>query len=141
MLADTHGFTPDMPPPPLDALLDEGFTILRSVAPEATVRRAATDLSRHFEATPFCQGGFYGGRTKRFGRLLSRSDVVADLVLNPEILGLAERTLLPWCDTLQLNLSQAIEIYPGAPQQFPHRDQKRGYNEKGRIFASRLAHP
>ncbi|MFD0945069.1 phytanoyl-CoA dioxygenase family protein [Sphingomonas canadensis] len=106
-----------------DALGAKGFAILRGAASGATIARVASDLSPHFEATPFCQGGFYGTRTKRFGRLLSRSDAVAELVLQREVLALAERVLSPWCDTIQLNLGQAIEIHPGALPQFPHRDQ------------------
>ncbi|MBO9712503.1 phytanoyl-CoA dioxygenase family protein [Sphingomonas sp.] len=106
-----------------DALGAEGFSILHGVVSGDTIARLAIDLSPHFEATPFCEGGFYGARTKRFGRLLSRSDAAAELVLHREVLGLAEAVLSPWCDTIQLNLSQAIEIHPGALPQFPHRDQ------------------
>ena len=36
---------------------------------------------------------------------------------------LVERVLRPWCDTIQLNVAQAIEIHPGALAQLPHRDQ------------------
>jgi hypothetical protein len=38
------------------------------------------------------------------------------------ILAIAERTLAPWCDRMNLNLAQAIEIHPQALAQFPHRD-------------------
>jgi hypothetical protein len=31
--------------------------------------------------------------------------------------------LLPWCDRIQLNTTQAIGVHPGAPAQLPHRDQ------------------
>jgi ectoine hydroxylase-related dioxygenase (phytanoyl-CoA dioxygenase family) len=31
--------------------------------------------------------------------------------------------LAPWCDTIQLNLSQALALHPGARPQLPHRDQ------------------
>jgi ectoine hydroxylase-related dioxygenase (phytanoyl-CoA dioxygenase family) len=31
--------------------------------------------------------------------------------------------LEPWCDTIQLNLTQALALHPGAPPQLPHRDQ------------------
>src|SRR3546814_16889592 len=31
--------------------------------------------------------------------------------------------LLPWCERIALNLTQAIEIHPGALPQVPHRDQ------------------
>jgi ectoine hydroxylase-related dioxygenase (phytanoyl-CoA dioxygenase family) len=39
------------------------------------------------------------------------------------VLGLSERVLDPWCDTIQLNLTQALALHPGAPPQLPHRDQ------------------
>ena len=105
------------------ALMERGYVIVRGAAPAALVRRVSADLDARFAATPFCEGGFYGERTKRFGRLLIRSPLVADLVLNPAILDLAELALGNWCERIQLNLAQAIEIHPGALPQFPHRDQ------------------
>ena len=80
-------------------------------------------LAADFEATPFCEGGFYGERTKRFGRLLTRSADGAHLVANELVLGIVDRILSPWCDTIQLNLTQAIALHPGALPQLPHRDQ------------------
>src|SRR3546814_912843 len=72
-----------------------------------------------FAATPFCQGGFYGPRTKRFGGLLKRAPTVDSLVQNPAVMRLVHAILEPWCDTVQLNLTQALELHPGAPAQFP----------------------
>ena len=80
-----------------------------------------------------CQGDFYGERTKRFGRVVARSKGVANLVLHPLILALSERILRPWCDAIQLNVAQAIEIHPQAVAQFPHRDQDMWWGDKGRI--------
>jgi hypothetical protein len=104
-------------------LMAQGYTILRGAAPKELIAGISEDLGPRFEATPFCEGGFYGARTKRFGRLLIRSPLMTDLVMNPAILGLAERALGNWCDRIQLNLAQAIELHPGALAQFPHRDQ------------------
>lgn len=106
------------------ALMERGYALLRGAAPAALVRQIGADLDARFAATPFCEGGFYGERTKRFGRLLIRSPLVADLVLNRAILDLAELALGNWCERIQLNLAQAIEIHPGALAQFPHRDQE-----------------
>lgn len=39
----------------------------------------------------------------------------------------------PWCDRIALNLTQAVEIGPGAPQQFPHRDQDMWGGPKGEL--------
>lgn len=104
-------------------LMDEGFAILKNAVPVSLIGRVAKDLGPRYAATPFCEGGFYGERTKRFGRLLLRSPYMADLVMNPAILDLAEHALGNWCDRIQLNLSQAVELHPGALPQFPHRDQ------------------
>jgi ectoine hydroxylase-related dioxygenase (phytanoyl-CoA dioxygenase family) len=63
---------------------------------------------------------------------LKRSRGAAALVAHPLILAIAEQVLLPYCDMLQLNLTQAIELHPGAGAQVPHRDQDMWAGEKGR---------
>lgn len=110
----------------VDILVEElrakGYCIVGN-AQIARVMALARDLDPIFEATPFCEGNFYGRRTKRFGSLLKRSEHVASLVLDPTILPAVKRILSPACDRIQLNLAQAIEIHPGEVRQFPHRDQ------------------
>jgi ectoine hydroxylase-related dioxygenase (phytanoyl-CoA dioxygenase family) len=101
----------------------EGWCIIPDAVPEATIAALVDDLDATFERTPFCQGGFYGETTKRFGRLLSRSPNVAALAQQAMILGVVQNLLSPWCDTIQLNVAQAISVHPGAPAQVPHRDQ------------------
>lgn len=113
-------------------LADDGFAILRGAVDPGFIAEIEADLADRFAATPFCEGGFYGERTKRFGRLLIRSPRVETLVLHPEILALAQQVLGPWCDRIQLNLTQAIELYPGALPQFPHRDRDMWQAEEGR---------
>ncbi|MES2338756.1 MAG: phytanoyl-CoA dioxygenase family protein [Pseudomonadota bacterium] len=104
-------------------LFTQGYTILRDALPRADIAALEQDLEPHFTATPFCTGDFYGARTKRFGRLLALSQRMAALVQHPPIIAMAEQSLGPWCDCLQLNLAQATEIHHGALAQFPHRDQ------------------
>jgi len=115
--------TPVGPEAQASELLDQGYTILRGALPARAIAALERDLAARFAATPFCEGGFYGERTKRFGRLLLRSPHTANLVMHPDIMPLAESALLPWCDRIQLNLTQAIELHPGALPQLPHRDQ------------------
>lgn len=114
-------------------LRDEGWCILRGQVPGRTMDALAADLRRVFDETPFCSGDFYGARTKRFGSLLRRSVHAATLIQHPRVLALAESILLPWCDTIQLNLAQAIALHPGAPLQFPHRDQDMWQGVKGEV--------
>jgi ectoine hydroxylase-related dioxygenase (phytanoyl-CoA dioxygenase family) len=110
-------------PDPMRQLLDQGYCVLPNALPSTTIKALDEDLAQAFTETPFCQGGFYGERTKRFGRLLARSPHAAELVMHPEILGIAEQVLAPGCDCIQLNLTQAIALHPGALPQLPHRDQ------------------
>ncbi|UIJ46348.1 phytanoyl-CoA dioxygenase family protein [Sphingomonas cannabina] len=111
----------------------EGWCIIPDALPPATIAALDADLAETFERTPFCKGGFYGATTKRFGRLLARSAHAAALVQHSVILGITEAILSPWCDCIQLNTTQAIAVHPGAPAQFPHRDQDMWAAPKGEI--------
>lgn len=114
-------------------LLRDGYLVLENALPRPTLSALDRDLARDFEETPFCTGGFYGGRTKRFGRLLARSAHADQLVRHPLVLAIAEAILAPWCERIQLNLTQAIAIHPGAPPQLPHRDQDMWRGPTGEI--------
>jgi hypothetical protein len=104
-------------------LLDQGWCVIPDAISPQLIGRLDTDLAGDFRDTPFCKGGFYGARTKRFGRLLARSPIARNLVQHPLILGISAKVLEPWCDTIQLNLTQGLALHPGAPPQLPHRDQ------------------
>lgn len=116
-----------------EALLRDGFCVMPDLKPLADVELLADDLAPQFEATPFCSGGFYGSRTKRFGSLLKRSPHAAGFIQHQQIIALAETILGPWCDTIQLNLAQALELHPGALPQFPHRDQDMWRGQTGEV--------
>ena len=114
-------------------LAREGYCVIRqAVAPEL-IDGIKRSLDPTFAATPMCEGDFYGRRTKRFGALLAREPLVADLVMHERIRAIVETMLLPWCDRIALNLTQAIEIHPGALPQVPHRDQDMWAGPKGML--------
>ncbi len=110
----------------------EGCCILSRLLPSSTLAEIDADLAADFEGTPMCVGDFYGEKTKRVGRVLAKSSAAAALALHPLMLALATRILSPWCDQIQLNVAQAIEVRPGALSQFPHRDQDMWWGDKGR---------
>jgi ectoine hydroxylase-related dioxygenase (phytanoyl-CoA dioxygenase family) len=114
-------------------LARDGFAVIERAADPALLGTINAELDARFAATPLCQGDFYGRRTKRFGALLARSPATAELVMNARVLALAETALLPWCDRIALNLTQAIEIHPGALPQLPHRDQDMWGGPKGTL--------
>lgn len=115
------------------SLLRDGFYIIHDAVSPALVGAVDRDLDAGFTQAPFCKGEFYGNRTKRFGALLRRSPNIAAFVRHPLILAVAENILGPYCDRFNLNLTQAIEIHPGAPAQFPHCDQDMWPGPKGQI--------
>nr|WP_254911500.1 phytanoyl-CoA dioxygenase family protein [Sphingomonas sp. CDS-1] len=115
------------------ALRSSGYIIIPDLVDPQIMSELDTDLARRFSKTPFCEGPFYGSRTKRFGRLLIRSKHAASLVQNEIILGVVSELLQPWCDVIQLNLTQAVEVHPGSPAQVPHRDQDMWQGPKGEV--------
>jgi len=104
-------------------LLEQGYCVIPALVQPDQVAALDQELAPAFAETRYCQGGFYGERTKRFGRLLSRSQRAQHHVMHPLVLAIAETILAPWCDRIQLNLTQAIALHPGALPQLPHRDQ------------------
>lgn len=105
------------------ALREQGYCIVRGAIARERVEALARDLREDFDHTPNAVGPFYGVWTKRFHRLLCRSPEMEGFVLHPLVLTAAEEILAPACDSIQLNLTQAIEIAPGGRVQPPHRDQ------------------
>lgn len=114
-------------------LARDGYCVLERAVDPVLIARIAADFAPRFAATPMCEGHFYGPRTKRFGQLLNRSSQAARLAMHEPILALAEQALLPWCERIALNLTQAIEIHPGALPQLPHRDEDMWGGPKGTI--------
>lgn len=100
-----------------------GYCIIRDAIPANLVAALARDLAGDFDRTPSASGAFYGEWTTRFHGLLRRSARSDAFICHPLILSIAEALLGPYCEAIQLNLTQAIEIRPGGRSQPPHRDQ------------------
>jgi hypothetical protein len=116
-----------------DRLLARGYVIIPDVVDPAILAGLGTDLASGFENTPFSCGNFYGTKTQRFGRALLRSPHSATLIQQELVLGIVRHVLAPYCDSVQLNLTQAIAVHPGAPAQLPHRDQDMWPGPKGTL--------
>lgn len=101
----------------------DGYCIIPDATSPVAIEALAADLEDDFVRTPHASGPFYGEWTKRFHGLLRRSRHMDAFVRNPLVLGIVESILGSSCDSIQLNLTQAIEILPGGRVQPPHRDQ------------------
>jgi ectoine hydroxylase-related dioxygenase (phytanoyl-CoA dioxygenase family) len=117
----------------VERLRAEGYCVLRDLLPRAQVEALDAALAADFAATPFCEGKFYGERTRRFGRVLARAQGTAALVTHPLVLGAVRQILAPGADHFQLNLTQAIAIHPGELAQMPHRDEDMWGGPKGQF--------
>lgn len=119
MMLPRDGAEPDI----AKDLREKGFCVVRGAIQKPQVEALALDLDPVFDETALSVGAFYGSSTKRFHGLLKRSPHMAAFVLQPQVLAAAQTILRDHCDTIQLNLTQAIEILPGGDAQPPHRDQ------------------
>ncbi|MGZ8337067.1 MAG: phytanoyl-CoA dioxygenase family protein [Allosphingosinicella sp.] len=108
---------------PAATLLDRGYCIIRDAIDAGRIDAMSRSLDARFRRTPFCVGDFHGTRTKRFHRLLARLPGAEALAMHPQVLELARTALGSWCDFPEINLTQGLEVHPGAPAQIPHTDQ------------------
>lgn len=108
----------------LETLERDGFVVLEDVLDARRCQRLSDELEPWLQVTPRCEGDFYGWNTTRVGGLLSKAPSVADLVMDPYILAIAEALLRPNCDCIQLNLTQAVRVHGQERPQAPHRDEE-----------------
>lgn len=65
---------------------------------------------------------FLGHNTLRLHGLIDKVPSTVDLIGNDELVAWAERMLADASDSVLLNAGEFIQIQPGEPAQFPHRD-------------------
>jgi len=100
----------------------DGCIVIENVLDEQGLDRLKEELGPHFEETPNCTGDFYGHATKRLSSLIAKSTLCRQMAIHPAILAAMDEFLLRGCRQYQLNLTQAIQIGPGEPQQIMHPD-------------------
>lgn len=101
----------------------DGAAIVESLIDPATVDRALEEVWPYVDATSNGADAFSGVRTTRTGALVARSPACRELLMHPTVLGAVRRFLAPWCERVQLHLTQVIRIRPGQPAQPIHRDR------------------
>ena len=108
---------------PVRTLLERGYCIVERAVDPDRMTTMNLEVDGRFQRTPFCVGDFHGRRTKRFHRLLARTPGAQTLVLDAQVMAMVRAALGAWCDFPELNLTQGLEVHPGAPAQIPHADQ------------------
>ena len=115
--------TPDAGPEKAhEVLARDGCVVIDRLAPAEVMDRVRDEMAPHIEACPTSADGFGGRQTRRVGALIARSETARDVIMNPLVLGTAER-LMSQVASFQLHLTQIIAIGPGQKPQPIHRDQ------------------
>ena len=106
----------------LSILRRDGCLIVEGLASSQLMDQIRDELAPYFSQVANSQGPFWGYKTKRLSSLIARSPGCRELLLHPKVLPVAEAALAPFCDAIQLNQTQAIQIEPGEVAQVPHSD-------------------
>ena len=107
----------------LAVLKRDGALILKDALTPAQLAQVRAETMPYIEATEFGRDDFTGSLTTRTGALVARSPACRDMVSNKTIVDAANAFLKPFCERIQLHLTQVIRITPGQKKQQIHRDR------------------
>jgi len=107
----------------VDILQRDGGVIIDNVLSSDALIQLKTEMAPFVDAGRTGRDAFTGHQTTRFGALIARSPACGKIALHPLIHTACELYLGPYCETHQLNFSQAISIGPGESGQSLHRDR------------------
>jgi ectoine hydroxylase-related dioxygenase (phytanoyl-CoA dioxygenase family) len=118
----------------VECLERDGAVIIENMLSNSTLDAFWADIGPQLHATGFGEDGFAGTRTRRCSGLMGKSVHTADMLTQKHFLGAAEKmipqpytwvngeTSMELMPTMQLNFTQAIQIWPGQAAQVVHRD-------------------
>lgn len=110
----------------VSALDEAGCAVLHEMQDESLVSKIRGELSETLAAAPLGEDdpeAFYPAATRRITGLITRSEGVRTLGLNPLISGICDHHLGPNCERWHLHVTAALEIGPGARKQILHREE------------------
>lgn len=106
-----------------EALKSDGACIVEGLLSADQLAKMKRECMPYIDATDTGRDDFTGRKTTRTGALVARSEACRDAVMNKTIVSGAKRFLAPYCETIQLHLTQFIRIQPGQELQPLHRDR------------------
>src|ERR1700759_5720601 len=104
-------------------LADDGCVVIADLATAATMDRIRAEIEPYLDATGGGNTDFLGEATQRTGALIARSPTARSLITHPTIIDTLDLVLGDHASTFQIDLTQLVNIGPGAPAQMIHRDQ------------------
>ena len=103
----------------LERYLADGYVVVPDVLSPAALREVRDALAALLRRSPTGRNGFEGEKTQRIYTLAARGAPFERMVLDPTVMALVSRLLLPH---FLLTASQAIAIAPGETPQPIHYD-------------------
>ncbi|MEM9257874.1 MAG: phytanoyl-CoA dioxygenase family protein [Pseudomonadota bacterium] len=100
----------------------DGCVVIDNLISEVEVDAILNELAPHLSRTPYGSDPFDGYRTRRTGSLVARAPSSHPVIMQPTILGVADRALAH-ATTYQLHCTQVIAVGPSSDAQMLHRDQ------------------
>lgn len=107
----------------IEALRTDAALIVENVLAPSFATRLLDEVGPAIALTQTSKDSFSGTRTTRTGALVARSAACREVVMSSFALETARAFLAPWCDRIQLHLTQITRILPGQGQQPLHRDR------------------
>jgi hypothetical protein len=107
----------------VDVIDRDGACVVRDLLSPDTLARLDDDVVPLIERTEPSGDEWAGRMTKRTGGLIAQCPATHPVVTHPLVLDAANAVLGPYCERIQLNLSQVITILPGQGAQPLHRDR------------------
>jgi ectoine hydroxylase-related dioxygenase (phytanoyl-CoA dioxygenase family) len=104
------------------SLGEVGYAVVRELADSDTVDRVNADFDPYLSGVKLGATGFAGFKTRRINNLIAKSAACGELALNPLVMGVCDRVLLPYCARYHLHVTTLIELQPGEKAQGLHRD-------------------
>ncbi|HJL64248.1 MAG TPA: phytanoyl-CoA dioxygenase family protein [Candidatus Thalassarchaeaceae archaeon] len=106
-----------------DALRSAGCAVIECLASEELIERVSEEMEPFIKATAFGPDSFTGSNTRRTGSLIARSLSSHALAAHPIVVEAATSILCEKATSMQLHLTQVIDLGSGAEAQTVHRDQ------------------
>ena len=105
------------------ALNDAGCAVIEQLAPDDLMDQVGSELEPFVELTPMGLDDFTGKQTRRTGSLIARSRSFHKLATHPTVTDAAKDIICKTATSMQIHLTQIIDIGPSAKAQPVHRDQ------------------
>ncbi len=107
----------------LAVIEQDGACIISGPLQDSLREQVIDEVTPYIKQTQYGEPTFSGNKTRRTGALVARAPAVRDVVMNEQVLKVANSFLLRFADRIQLNLTQTIAIEPGQGAQPLHRDR------------------